>query len=216
MVFLIFSAFAVAFSFVTTRLIGHILPSGDFRGLTVAVIALAFFYLYALVFFRIFLLLMPLKEGEIAINSKEEFGYHVYLLFYLIYFYPIMRSGFVPVPLMRLFYIALGARLGHNTYSAGIIYDPHLVSIGDNSLIGQYALLMPHAIDGKRLAHSCIKIGNNVTIGAHAVIMSGVTIGEDAIVAVGAVVPKGSRIGIGEIWGGIPARKIKDIDMSYK
>jgi len=73
---------------------------------------------------------MPFGTGEIEAGSREEFSYHVYLLFYLILFYPIMRSGFMPVPLMRLVYQALGARLGSNTYSSGIILDlPFLVGL---------------------------------------------------------------------------------------
>ncbi len=60
-------------------------------------------------------------------------------------------------------------------------------------------------IEGSRLAHYPVRIGNNVTIGAHAVVLSDVTIGDDAIVATGAVVKKGTRIGPGEVWGGVPA-----------
>ncbi|SDA22723.1 Hexapeptide repeat of succinyl-transferase [Nitrosospira sp. Nsp18] len=48
-----------------------------------------------------------------------------------------------------------------------------------------------------------------MTIGATAVVMSGVTICDDAIVSAGAVVTKGSRIGKGEVWGGVPAKLLK-------
>ena len=68
----------------------------------------------------------------------------------------------MPVPLVRLIYLALGARLGKNTYSSGIILDPPLVEIGANSVVGQYALLVPHVIESKRLAHYRIRIGNNL------------------------------------------------------
>ena len=57
---------------------------------------------------------------------------------------------------------------------------------------------------------SAIRIGDNVTIGAAAVIMSGVQIGDGAIVSAGAVVLKDSRIGAGEVWGGVPARRLRD------
>ena len=123
-----------------------------------------------------------------------------------------MRSGLIPLPLTRPLYIILGAKLGTNTYSSGILLDPPFIEIGENTIIGQYALLIPHVMEGKKLAHYRIKIGNNVTIGAHAVVMSGVTIGDNAIVGVGAVVPKDCHIGSGEIWGGVPAKKIKDIE----
>lgn len=193
----------------TTKLVFGSLPLGDFRGVALAVAGLVLVYLYAFVAYRLFLSFMPLREGEISENSTEEFTYHVYLLFYLILFYPIMRSGAVPVPLMRLVYQALGARLGSNTYSSGIILDPPFVEVGSNVIVGQYALLVPHVIEGKRLAHYRIRIGNNVTVGAHAVVLSGVSIGDNAIVATGAVVPKGTVIGPNEVWGGVPARRLQ-------
>jgi acetyltransferase-like isoleucine patch superfamily enzyme len=188
------------------------LPLGDYHSLAVVACSIIFIYCFSFVAYRVFLAVMPLKEGEIAEGSREEFGYHLYLLFYLILFYPLMRSGFLPLPVMRAVYIVLGARLGDNTYSSGIILDPPFVEVGANTLIGQFALLIPHVIEGKRLAHHRIKIGSNVTIGAHAVVMAGVTIEDNSIVATGAVVPKGTHIGKGEIWGGIPAKKIKNVE----
>lgn len=193
----------------TTSLVFGSLPLGDFRGVALVAAAVLSVYLYAFAAYRLFLFFMPLREGAIGERSREEFTYHVYLLFYLILFYPVMRSGAVPVPLMRLVYQALGARLGGNTYSSGIILDPPFVEIGTNSIVGQYALLVPHVIEGQRLAHHKIRIGNNVTIGAHAVVLSGVSIGDHAIVATGAVVKKGTQIGPNEVWGGVPARRLQ-------
>lgn len=198
----------------TTWILFGRLPSGDFRGLVLVASAILTSYLYALLIYRIFIAWSPLESGEIAAGSKQEFVYHVYLLFYLLLFYPVMRSGFVPVPLMRLLYQALGARLGANTYSSGIILDPGFVEIGSNCIVGQFALIVPHVIEGSRLAHYPVRIGNNVTIGAHAVVLSDVTIGDDAIVATGAVVKKGTRIGSGEIWGGVPASLLDRADKS--
>ena len=202
-------ALALLLAAVTTKFLLGDLPLGDFRGLTLVVAAILFSYVYALLVYRLFLAWFPLEPGEIAEGSRQESIYHVYLLFYLILFYPVMRSGFVPVPVMRLFYQALGARLGPNTYSSGIILDPKFVEIGSNCIVGQFALIVPHVIEGSRLAHYPIRIGDNVTIGAHAVVLSDVTIGNDAIVATGAVVRKGTRIADGEVWGGVPARALE-------
>jgi hypothetical protein len=209
LVFLTLLASALGLAIITTKSLLGRLPLGDFRGVTLVVAAVFFLYLYAFAAYRLFLFFLPLGEGEIVEKSREEFGYHVYLLFYLMLFYPLMRSGAMPVPLMRLIYQALGARLGQNTYSSGIILDPLFVEIGANSIVGQFALLVPHVIEGRRLAHNKIRIGNNVTIGAHAVVLSGVSIGDNAIVATGAIVPKGTQIGPSEVWGGVPARLIR-------
>lgn len=186
------------------------LPLGDFRGVALTFAVLVFVFVYGAVSYRVLIGLIPFGEGEIPTHSWREFSYHLHLLFFLILFYPIMRGGFIPVPLMRLIYLALGAHLGTNTYSAGIILDPLFVRIGANSIVGQSALLVPHVIEGEKLAHYPIRIGNDVTIGAHAIVMAGVEIGDNAIVAMNSVVTKGTKISAGEIWGGVPARALRE------
>ncbi len=193
----------------TTWLFMGTLPLGDFRGVVLVGVSLVLVYLYAFAIYRIFLVAMPLQEGEIAEGSKAEFSAQVNILFYLILFNSLIRTHFLPVPLLRLVYLALGARLGHNTYSAGTILDPPLTHIGDNCIIGHDAVLFSHAIEGRRLSLASIRIGNNVTIGATAVVMSGVVIGDGAIVSAGAVVTKDCRIGAGEVWGGVPAKLLQ-------
>lgn len=212
LVFLTLFFFAVLLAIITAKAFLNRIPLGDFRSIILLSAGIVFVYIYAIVIYRLFLLVLPFGEGEIMEGSREEFSYHVYLLFHLLLFYPITRSGLAPLPLMRILYLALGARLGRNTYSSGIIFDPHFVEIGDNTLIGQYALLMPHVIERNTLSHKRIRIGSNVTIGAHAVVMSGVIIEDNAIVATGAVVLKGTHILKGEVWGGVPSRKIKDTE----
>lgn len=185
-----------------------LLPLESYHSIVVVTLSVGFIYIYALLVYRFFLWVMPLRDGEIREQSQQEFVYHVYLLFYLILFYPITRSGFVPVPIMRVFYQALGARLGPNTYSSGLIFDPPFVEIGANTIVGQYALIIPHVVEGRRLAHHRIRIGSNVTIGAASVVLAGVTVGDNAIISTGSVVTKGVSIGENEVWGGVPARLI--------
>jgi len=193
----------------TTALLLGRLPLGDFRGVALVVAAIVLMYAYAIALNRGFLFFVPLRPGYLAPGSREEFAYHVYLLFYLVLFQPLTRSLFLPVPLMRVIYLALGAKLGENSYSAGTILDPPLTTVGDNCIIGHDAVLFSHAVEGDDLALAPITIGNNVTIGAKAVIQPGVTIEDGAIVAVNAVVAKGAHIGAGELWGGIPARRLR-------
>lgn len=183
-------------------------PLGDFRALCLVFLGGVFIYLYAFLVYRAFMLAMPLPRGELAPGSRGEFVAHVNTLFYLMLFYPLTRTHFIPTPLMRLVYLALGARLGDNTYSGGLIMDPPLTSMGDNCIVGHDAVLFAHVIEGPRLALYDIEIGDGVTIGATAVVMPDVRIGDCAVVCVGAVVTKGTRIGAGEVWGGIPARKL--------
>ncbi len=186
------------------------LALGDFRGIAVFAAVVVFTYVSAFAVYRIFLRFFPLGEGEIVAGSSEEFAAQVNILFYLLLFNSLIRTHFLPVPLLRLVYLALGARLGRNTYSAGVLLDPPLTIAGDNCIIGHDAVLFAHAIEGSRFSLSPVRLGNNVTIGAHAVVMSGVSVGDGAIVSAGAVVLKGTYIGPGEVWGGVPARRLKE------
>ena len=200
---------AVALAILTNLLLLGRIPLGDFRGVVMTASCTLFVYIFAIIVYRCGLRLMPLPAGEYANDSTDEFVYHVYLLFFLLLFYPVMRSGLIPVPIMRVFYLGLGARLGDNTYSSGIIFDPIFVELGANCIVGQSALIIPHVIEGDRLAMYPVRMGNHVTIGANAIVMADVVIGDNVIVAAGAIVGKGTRIGSGEFWGGVPARRLK-------
>lgn len=188
--------------------IGH-LKLGDFRGLAIVFASIVAVYIVAFGVYRLFLLAIPLEQGELMVGSRGEFAAQVNILFYLIFFNTLIRTHFLPVPLLRIIYIALGAKLGKNSYSAGALLDPPLTYVGDNCIIGHDAVIFAHAIEGSSLALAAVHIGNNVTIGATAVIMSGVSIGDGAIVSAGAVVRKGTKIEAGETWGGVPARRLQ-------
>lgn len=194
---------------ITSALLLGCLPLGDFRGVLVVLAAVVLVYVYALLVYRVFLRLSPLREGDVAPGSRHELVANVNMLFYLLLFNSLVRTHFVPVPIMRLVYLALGARLGANTYSAGALLDPPLTRIGSNTIIGHDAVIFAHVIEGARLELKSVVIGDTVTIGATAVVMAGVHIGDHAIVSAGAVVTKDTRIGAGEVWGGIPARRLK-------
>jgi len=207
--FFLLLALILALGVATTWALLGSLPFGDFRGVVLIAAGVLFVYLYAFAIYRMFLRFMPLTEGELAEGSREEFAAQVNILFYLMLFNSLIRTHFLPVPLMRLVYQALGTRMGENTYSAGTILDPPLTEFGANCIIGHDAVLFSHTIEGRRFALSRIRVGDNVTIGATAVIMSGVSIGDGAIVSAGSVVLKDTHIGPNEVWGGVPAKRLK-------
>jgi len=205
---LLFSLVVITGLGITELLFGN-LALGDFRGIILVVACGGLIFTIAIVVFRIFLWIVPLQEGEIPKNCNQESVYHIYLLFFLIFFHPLMRSGLIPVPIMKLIYLLLGAKLGSNTFTSGIIFDPMFVEVGSNSMMGQNSLLVPHSLENEKLAHYRIRFGNNVTIGAHAIIHAGVVIDDNALVASGAVVSKNTHIKEGEVWGGVPAKRIR-------
>jgi carbonic anhydrase/acetyltransferase-like protein (isoleucine patch superfamily) len=58
--------------------------------------------------------------------------------------------------------------------------------------------------------HACV-VGDECLIGMNAVLMPGAVVESGAMVAAGAVVPSGTVVKHGEIWGGKPARKLRDM-----
>ncbi|WP_289020894.1 acyltransferase [Desulfobacter postgatei] len=177
--------------------------------LLVFICGILFLYLFAIFFHRLFLRFFPLTEGYIEPGSSQELIYHVYLLCYLFLFYQLIRPKIIPVPLLKIVYLLLGAKLGKNTFCSGTILDPIFTVAGDNTIIGEDSCLFAHTIEGSHLSHKKIILGNNVTIGAKSIIMAGAKIADNAIVAAGSVVSKNTMIRENEIWGGNPAKFIK-------
>lgn len=113
-------------------------------------------------------------------------------------------------PFLTLFHRFMGMRIGRRVQiNTTIIGDSNLIEIGDDSVIGGDVTLVAHAAEDGRLVTAPVTIGSRVTIGLMSVIFPGVTIGDGVTVAANAVVTKGTRIPPGEVWGGVPARRIK-------
>lgn len=97
------------------------------------------------------------------------------------------------------------------------ILDIMPVHIGDYVMIGPNTLITtvnhPLNLQGRR-AHlgigKPVTIGNDVWIGGNVTILPGITIGNNVVIAAGAVVTK--DIPDNCVAGGVPAKKIKDIE----
>ncbi|MEQ8664316.1 MAG: gamma carbonic anhydrase family protein [Rhodospirillales bacterium] len=65
------------------------------------------------------------------------------------------------------------------------------------------------------LLHACT-IEDDAMIGMQATVMDGVVVEQGAMIAAGALVTPGKRVPAGELWGGSPAKKIRDIGEKQK
>jgi len=80
------------------------------------------------------------------------------------------------------------------------LYQKSVVEIGDNVSIAHNAVI-----------HGA-KISSNVLVGMGAIVMDHTVVGENSIIAAGAVVLSKTIIESGTIYGGNPAKKLKDIE----
>ncbi|MBP5973266.1 acyltransferase [Brasilonema sp. CT11] len=103
--------------------------------------------------------------------------------------------------------------IGRNTFIG--VFQP--ITIGEDVLIGAYSYIISgnHCyerrdipIGAQGFVGAPIVIEDGAWLGTHVVVLPGVTIGKGAIVAAGSVVTK--SIPAYEVWGGVPAKFIKN------
>jgi len=114
-------------------------------------------------------------------------------------------------------------------YGATIRGDGNKVTIGSNSSIGDRALIHITRIQ----SNFPTNIGSNVTIGPGAIIhaatlkdhsiigpsaqvLDGATVGSQSVLAAGALLGPGKDIPDGELWAGMPAKKVRDLSPEEK
>ena len=171
-----------------------------------------------------------LTTGEIVHKMVNRFK-NVCLELWI---YKLHVAGYVPFHHYRRFLYRLsGVRIGKgSTIHMGTVwYQPSNVSIGEDTIIGEKAVLdgrdtltignhvdiasevmiynSQHDIDGKDFSATSgpVIIEDYVFIGPRVIILPGVTIGRGAIVAAGAVVT--SDVPEFGIVGGVPAKLIR-------
>ncbi|MRI64021.1 gamma carbonic anhydrase family protein [Ornithobacterium rhinotracheale] len=83
-------------------------------------------------------------------------------------------------------------------------YQKYPTTMGNNVSVGHSAIV-----------HGCT-IQDNVLIGMGAIVMDDCLIESHAIIAAGAVVTPHTHVKAGELWAGVPARKIKEVSEDLK
>lgn len=147
-------------------------------------------------------------EGRYPYYSSKAFRWASYNALILLVRYSCINFLRV-TPFINVFHSLMGMKIGKRVQiNSAILADSNLIEIGDDTVIGGDVTLVAHAAERGNLVAERIRIGKNVTVGLMAVIFPGCEIGDGAVIAAGAVLQKGTKVSPGEIWGGVPARKV--------
>ncbi len=112
-------------------------------------------------------------------------------------------------------HMAFGAQIGRSTIIGnGRLFNPERTIIGDNCFFGYDAILSGHVYEGDQLYLQTVRLGNNVTVGANAVILPGANIGDNVLIGANTVVPKDKVIPPNTIWvrgKALPRSMVQDL-----
>lgn len=189
----------------TSALIGTTL--GSYRVLADVLAFLLSFGLLSALAARLLIRLFPLGEGIIPMTDSRfmvwklytvlyEFGCGALKPFTVMFLRPVVQQLF-------------GARIGKDVALGGKLVDPHMISLADEAIIGEGSVVTAHAINSGSILLAPVIIERGATVGVGAVIYPDVVIGERAIITANAVVRSGTRVPAGELWGGVPAERLR-------
>lgn len=113
--------------------------------------------------------------------------------------------------------VTLGRRVGVNPFC--ILYGAGGLTIGDDVLVAAHTVVIPssHRFDrpdvpmwDQGTSQIGVRIGSDVWLGTHVVVLDGVTIGDGAVVGAGTVVTR--DVEPRTVVGGVPARLLRRRD----
>jgi acetyltransferase-like isoleucine patch superfamily enzyme len=108
------------------------------------------------------------------------------------------------------YYRGMGAKMANSVLlgARSRITDPWFLEVGENVTIGADAVILGHLGHGEEVILGRVVIGDGAIVGMRAVIFPDVRIGKYSRVGAGAIVVRGTTIADGETWAGVPARRI--------
>jgi non-ribosomal peptide synthetase-like protein len=114
-------------------------------------------------------------------------------------------------PMIRAYYRLLGAKVGKRAFiGRGIIDVADLVSIGNDAVISDQAMLATSSVERGLLRLGSATLKDGAIVGSMAVVGRNSVIGEGAVLEDLSALSIGATIPAGERWSGSPAHKIAD------
>jgi hypothetical protein len=158
-------------------------------------------------FIRLFKLQSKEGETEVGLHDKRFFKFALNGTIHFVITQILYHVHMYPLKALQL--RLLGNKIGKNVTFGGRVADACLFEIGDNSVVGGYCDILTHSIEHGKIIWKKVKIGNNCVLGQNSTILPGVVMEDGSMLGAMSLVTKGTRIRKGEVWGGVPAKKLK-------
>ena len=131
----------------------------------------------------------------------------VYINFILIY-----AARYAPLlSLKRLLLRTTGAKIGKGAaFGLGATLDvffPELIAVGADAIIGYNTVILAHEFLQGEYRTGRVEIGARAMVGANCTVLPGTKIGDGASVSAMSLVNR--DVPAGQVWGGIPIRRLK-------
>ena len=88
------------------------------------------------------------------------------------------------------------------------IFYPWMITIHEDAVVGYRSTILCHEYASDFYRTGPVVIGKRATIGANCTLLPGVIVGDGAVVSAMSLVNR--DIPAGELWGGVPVRKLRD------
>ncbi|MBD3312604.1 hypothetical protein GF352_04090 [archaeon] len=146
----------------------------------------------------------------VAKVSLQDSKFYRFVLFQALYNPVSMILYFLHIYTVKEWHLRLlGASIGQNVTLGGRIDDPSLFKVGDGSVIAGMCEVLTHSAEGDKLIFKKVKIGSKCTIGQGSIILPGAVMKDESVLGSMSLLPKSKVIPKGEVWGGVPAERIK-------
>ncbi|MCL1921924.1 MAG: hypothetical protein FWG50_12775 [Kiritimatiellaeota bacterium] len=130
-------------------------------------------------------------------------GLHLWMVLLVL---PCLRGG----NWIKMYLRITGAKIGRGAFlNTKDFYDPYLLEIGDNVVIGGDATLTCHLFEGGRLHLGRISLGDGTAIGAHAYLTPGTTTGKNSKVGMNTFLQRNTAVRNGETHLALPGMTLR-------
>jgi hypothetical protein len=116
------------------------------------------------------------------------------------------------LPPMRWFMSAIfGPKNKSCNVTDTVFADPYAIEVGRNVIFGYGAVIGAHVQGRDEIIIKKTVIEDDALVGGHVLTYGGCTVKRGGIVLGGAILRPNTVVGENEVWGGVPARKIKTL-----